>query len=186
MKTILFILLAFGASAQQLVTLCNGQSQTYFYSAAPNIPGDTEWQVDGLYYYGNPVGLTWSDTGVYVLTATHWSLGCPSVPVTYTVTVKECEQLVYYVPNSFTPDDDEHNQTWGPVFTSGYDPQDFTLLVYNRWGETVWESHDVTVQWDGTYAGKRCQDGTYTWIIWFGDKYTDERHTDHGHVILVK
>ncbi len=46
---------------------------------------------------GNPIGLTWADTGVYVITATHFALDCPSEPVTYTVTVKECEELVYWI-----------------------------------------------------------------------------------------
>jgi gliding motility-associated-like protein len=186
MKTLLFIMMSFNVAAQQLVTLCNGQSQTYFYSADANLPGDTEWDVNGITYTGNPVGLTWSDTGIYVLTATHWSLDCPSEPVTYTVTVKECEQLIYYIPNSFTPDGNEYNQTWGPVFTAGFDPYDFHLLVFDRWGETIWESWDVTTQWDGSYNGAPVQDGTYTWVIWFGDKYTDARYTKNGHVTILK
>ena len=187
MRLLLFILLFCNAAvAQQLVTLCDGQSQTYFYSAQADQPGETEWLIDGEYYYTNPIGVTWSDTGVYVIEATHYSLGCPSNTVTYTVTVKECEQLIYWIPNSFSPDGNEYNNAWGPVFTSGFDPADFHLMIVNRWGETIWESYDHMATWDGTYQGKLVQDGTYTWIVWFGDKYNDSRYTDNGSVTIIK
>jgi hypothetical protein len=72
------------------------------------------------------------------------------------------------------------------VFTAGFDPYDFHLLVFDRWGETIWESWDVTTQWDGSYNGAPVQDGTYTWVIWFGDKYTDARYTKNGHITILK
>ena len=57
------------------------------------------------------------------------------------------------------------------MFTSGYDPFDYNLLIYNRWGEIVFESHNVEIGWDGTYGvdGQKTevQDGTYTWTIDF-------------------
>ncbi len=187
MRLLLILLLLCNlASAQQLVTLCNGQSQTYFYTTQADYPGTTEWQVDGELYYGNPIGLTWADTGVYVITATHFALDCPSEPVTYTVTVKECEELVYWIPNTFTPDGDEVNNTWGAVFTQGFDPLDFRLLILNRWGQIVWETYDHTATWDGSYNGEMCQDGVYTWVVWFGDKYNDARYTNHGHLTLIR
>jgi len=187
MRLFLFILLCCNvALSQQSITICNDEPQTFLYSAESSESGETEWQVDGQYYYGNPVAITWLDTGVFTITAIHYALNCPSEPVTYVVTVTECDPLIYYVPNSFTPDKDEVNNSWGPVFTSGFDPQDFHLLIFNRWGEIVWESFDHTVQWDGTYAGRICQNGTYTWVIWFGDKYTDARYKEIGHVTIIK
>ena len=187
MKRLLYILsLGIGtAYSQQTVTLCD-DPQTFFYSTEADQPGETEWLVDGLYYYGNPIGLTWSDTGTYVIEATHYALNCPSEPVTYTVTVKRCDELIYYVPNAFTPDGNEYNQTWGPVFTAGYDPADFHLFVVNRWGEIVWETYDAAARWDGTYEGASVQDGIYTWAIDFGDKYTAKRYKLTGHVTLFK
>jgi gliding motility-associated-like protein len=187
MRLLLFILLLCNiAYSQQLVTLCNGQSQTYFYSSDADYPGITEWQVNGLYYYGNSVALTWSDTGTFIISAMHYALDCPSEPVTYTVTVKQCDELIYYVPNAFTPDGDERNQTWGPVFTAGFDPYRFHLFIVNRWGEIVWESYDHTAKWNGVYAGKLCVDGVYTWSIDFGDKWNDARYTATGHVTIIR
>ena len=73
-------------------------------------------------------------------------------------------EVLIYAPNAFTPDGDEHNQTWR-VFMEGIDVYDFELLIFNRWGEVVWESHDLEVGWDGTYNGVMMPEGTYTWII---------------------
>lgn len=187
MRLLLFILLICNvAYSQQLVTLCYDEPQTYSYSAQADLPGQTEWQVNGTYYYGPTVDITWSDTGVYVISAVHYALNCPSDTVTYTVTVELCKELTYFIPNTFTPDGDERNQTWKPVFSVGVDLYDYQLFVFNRWGEMIWESHDPTSGWDGTYAGTLCQDGIYTWVISFGDLYTDARYMDRGHLTIIR
>ncbi|MDG1332372.1 MAG: gliding motility-associated C-terminal domain-containing protein, partial [Crocinitomicaceae bacterium] len=105
------------------------------------------------------------------------------------LTIAVEEVLIFYVPNSFTPDGDTYNQTFQPVFHSGYDPFDFELLIFNRWGEIIFESHDASVGWDGSYGLGRTglvQDGTYTWKIEFKMKYTDERKVVHGSVNLIR
>lgn len=48
-------------------------------------------------------------------------------------------EILIYVPNTFTPNSDEFNQLWG-IHMEGIDVYNFELLVYNRWGEIVWES----------------------------------------------
>jgi gliding motility-associated-like protein len=95
---------------------------------------------------------------------------------------------VYFIPNSFTPDDNEQNQTWKPVFTSGFDPYNFNLLIFNRWGEVIWESNDATVGWDGTYGkdGLKCQDGVYTYKIRFKSPQNDNKYTVNGHITLIR
>ena len=101
-------------------------------------------------------------------------------------TINVVEEVIYYMPNTFTPDQDNYNETFKPVFTSGIDPYDFSMFIYNRWGEIVWESHDASVGWDGTYGGKLMQDGTYTWKIEFKTSATDERVLVTGHVNIIR
>jgi gliding motility-associated-like protein len=98
------------------------------------------------------------------------------------------EQLIYYVPNTFTPDADDYNEVFKPVFTEGYDPFDYHLMIFNRWGEVVFESYDSSVGWDGTYGlyGREVQDGTYTWKIEFKVTMNDERKVITGHVNLIR
>ena len=77
--------------------------------------------------------------------------------------------LVYYIPNTFTPDGDNFNQTFFPVFYSGFDPFNFEMLIFNRWGELIWENHDPNQGWDGTYNGTLMPSTDY----WFTVDYTE-------------
>lgn len=96
--------------------------------------------------------------------------------------------LVYYIPNSFTPDGDQFNQTFLPIFTSGIDPYNYQLLIYNRWGEIIFESLNPEIGWDGTYGseGNPAQNGTYTFLITIKIPSVDERKTITGHVNLIR
>ena len=101
------------------------------------------------------------------------------------ITLKE--QLMYFVPNSFTPDGDEVNDTFEPVFTSGYDPYSFSMLIFNRWGEIVFETHDASKGWNGMYGTDFvAQEGTYTWVIDFTIKQDEKKVKITGHVNLIK
>jgi gliding motility-associated-like protein len=112
-------------------------------------------------------------------------LGCAD---TAYATINISEEVIYYVPNTFTPDGDAYNEYFKPIFTSGYDPYDFDLVIFNRWGETIWESHDSSIGWDGTYGAdqKLVQDGTYSWRIEFKTTETDERTLITGHVNVLR
>ncbi|NRA13025.1 MAG: gliding motility-associated C-terminal domain-containing protein, partial [Crocinitomicaceae bacterium] len=97
------------------------------------------------------------------------------------------EPFTLYIPNTFTPDGDEFNQSFQPFFSSGYDPYDFTMTIYNRWGEVVFVSHDVNAGWDGTYGGSReIQDGMYNWTIEVKTIANDERVSVQGHVTIIR
>lgn len=99
------------------------------------------------------------------------------------------DRVVFYVPNTFTPDGDPYNQTFQPVFFSGFDPLDYNLLIFNRWGEVLFESNNAEVGWDGTYGAANTEivkDGTYIWKIEFKETMTDKRHTHTGHVNVLR
>ena len=96
------------------------------------------------------------------------------------------EDLIFYVPNAFTPDGDEFNNTFQPVFAQGFDAFEYELLIFDRWGEIIFESHDPNIGWDGTYHGKICQDGVYVWKIGIKLANVDDRIEKVGHVTLIK
>jgi gliding motility-associated-like protein len=100
------------------------------------------------------------------------------------------DQLVYYIPNAFTPDEDEYNQTFQPVFTSGFDPDHFEFFIYNRWGELIFESQNPNYGWNGSIdndtALPLCPDGVYTWKVIFRLNNNDDRKTAVGHVNLIR
>jgi gliding motility-associated-like protein len=170
----------------EFIQICEGDSVVSAYVATVNAPGVTEWTLLGNTTQSPTLTVSWTNAGMYTIQATHTVDGCVSQPTTTTVTVSRCPQLLYYVPNSFTPDGNQYNQYWRPVFTSGFDPAEFHLTIFNRWGNTVWESYSATASWDGTYNNTMCQDGVYTYKIWFGDKETDAKYTVTGHITLIR
>jgi len=97
------------------------------------------------------------------------------------------DELIYYVPNAFTPDGNSFNNDFSPVFTTGFDPYNYHLSIYNRYGEVLFESYNSTVGWDGTNRNYGLvQDGVYVWKIEFKERSTGKSHSDIGHVTLLK
>jgi gliding motility-associated-like protein len=122
-------------------------------------------------------------TGVYdIQLITTSELGCVDT-MQYELVV--FPEVLIYAPNTFTPDGDEFNQGW-QVFMEGIDVYDFELLIFNRWGQTIWESNDISVPWDGTFNGKIVQEGTYQWVIRATDLLNDNKYVYNGHVNLLK
>jgi gliding motility-associated-like protein len=62
------------------------------------------------------------------------------------------------------------------------------MFIYDRWGEVVFESHDASVGWDGTYTQTKgiVMDGTYVWTIEFKVTQTSERKKIQGHVNVLR
>ncbi len=104
---------------------------------------------------------------------------------TITINVEVVSDVIMYIPNSFTPDGDEHNQNW-KIYLNGIDFQNFTVEIYNRWGEIIWESHDVEATWDGTYGNKKAQQGAYFWKISYKEKNSDGRSFHTGFLNLLR
>jgi gliding motility-associated-like protein len=96
------------------------------------------------------------------------------------------EEVIYYIPNTFTPNGDEFNNTFQPIFSSGYDPQNYSFIIFDRWGQIVFESKNPTVGWDGTYGDKVLGNDTFVWKLGFKEKANDNEHYTSGHVNLVK
>lgn len=95
--------------------------------------------------------------------------------------------LLFYIPNAFTPDGDTYNEEFKPVFVSGLDIFDYHLMIFNRWGELVFESFNADYGWPGTYGdGGIVTDEVFTWKLDFGDTMSDKRHYEVGTVTILK
>lgn len=87
-----------------------------------------------------------------------------------------------YVPNSFSPNGDGHNDTFG---ASGMDMNDVELLIYNRWGELIWTTNQLNGRWDGTVNGRDSPIDTYVWKI-RATEIDGRQHSLVGHVNLLR
>jgi gliding motility-associated-like protein len=122
-------------------------------------------------------------TGEYdVMLITTSEYGCVDTAMQTVIVLPE---ILLYAPNAFTPDNDEFNQDWG-ISISGVDIYDFQLLIFNRWGEIIWEANDPAARWDGTYNGTRVQQGVYTWTIRTKDVINDAKYEWNGFINVLK
>jgi len=96
--------------------------------------------------------------------------------------------LIYYIPNTFTPNGDEFNQTFKPIFSNSIDVYNYSFYIYNRWEHVIFETHDVEKGWDGLFGedGTPVPQGTYTYKIIVKYTETDERKEFFGHINLVR
>jgi gliding motility-associated-like protein len=66
--------------------------------------------------------------------------------------------------------------------------EDFHMMVFDRWGNLIFESRDITKGWDGRVQGHSqiCQVDTYVWKITFTEKYNGFYNRIIGHVNLIR
>ncbi|MBK7666724.1 MAG: gliding motility-associated C-terminal domain-containing protein [Sphingobacteriaceae bacterium] len=128
----------------------------------------------------------------------------PNVTTTYTVQRTECTNVTtdtvkiiiddcdptFVLPNVFSPNGDEINDTWGINFsTVNSHIKNFKMSIYDRWGLLVYSTNpDVSTpksKWDGrTTAGIECNAGVYFYVITFSKN--DEEQKLNGHLSLFK
>lgn len=83
------------------------------------------------------------------------------------VLIEACESVLS-IPNIFTPNGDRVND----LFTiKGENIAQYSLKVYNRWGQTVFESNEISNIWDGTYNGNPVSDGVYMYVVRYSNKH---------------
>jgi gliding motility-associated-like protein len=107
--------------------------------------------------------------------------GCEAEAIVYAVTTVECDNSTLYTPNSFTPGRKENN-VWMPL---GYNWKSIHCMVFNRWGDMIFETYDGNKGWDGTHNGYPCQDGVYVYKIeWIDNK--NKKNISYGHITLLR
>ncbi|MGZ3882783.1 MAG: PKD domain-containing protein, partial [Bacteroidia bacterium] len=88
----------------------------------------------------------------------------------------------FYVPNTFTPNDDGKNDVFRPVFT-GY--VQLSVGIFDRWGEEIYHYNTLDGGWNGMSRGSRCQVGVYVYKIIAVD-YMDNTIERIGTITLLK
>ncbi|MBW7867612.1 MAG: gliding motility-associated C-terminal domain-containing protein [Brumimicrobium sp.] len=99
------------------------------------------------------------------------------------------EEFNIYVPNTFTPDHDDYNEVFKPVFPPNMEMREYHMMIFNRWGEILFESYNPDAGWRGTYgidSDRIVKDGTYIWKIEFFQGDRKEKEEMVGHVNVIK
>lgn len=126
---------------------------------------------------------------IYITSGTHYPVQIVTNEYGCKDTVRNqviIEPYTIYAPNTFTPDGNMFNNTFLPIAYLG--AENWHLTIYNRWGETLFESYDINEGWDGTSLnGRKSQDGTYIWKLEYNS--CEPRNPDTiitGHITLIR
>lgn len=148
--------------------------------------------------YGNSYHYQWQPDNSLSAPNNASSNASPSETTTYTVTVTDeygcslskevsievlpltCDAPLVFVPNSFTPNGDGKNDV---LYVRSSILTEFTLRIYNRWGELIFESSSYDQGWDGSYKGKMCEQGVYDYYLQ-GTCINDEKIIKKGNITL--
>lgn len=89
-----------------------------------------------------------------------------------------------YIPNAFTPNQDGHNEVF---YATGYGIAEVQMLIFNRWGNKVFETNSLNGKWDGRnlYNGSLCAQGVYVYTLKVKDEF-GAYHSYHGQVTLIR
>ena len=92
-----------------------------------------------------------------------------------------------YIPNSFTPNDDQSNEDFLPIFSNPETIVEYRFEIYNRWGELIFETNEFDVGWSGSMkdTNQASADGIYTYVITIRDVDFIRKRTI-GHFNLLK
>jgi gliding motility-associated-like protein len=100
--------------------------------------------------------------------------------VTDSIEVGDCPTI--FIPNVFTPNGDDLNDN----FTmTGFGIEGFELLIFNRWGQLIYETNDITSGWDGTVNDRNAQIDVYVFKVMYSGIGTSVK-TEIGHITLIR
>lgn len=94
-------------------------------------------------------------------------------------------ELLVYVPNSFTPNDDDINEVFIPA-TEGLKDEGYKFMIFNRWGDVIFTTDSKTEGWDGKVKGNLAKEDVYVYRIEGFIRETDEEYEKVGHVTILK
>jgi gliding motility-associated-like protein len=105
--------------------------------------------------------------------------------VTNTVRIRGI--FTFYVPNTFTPNNDSNNDGFTPK-GEGIDPNHYDLWIFDRWGNLIWHTDIWGDKWDGkaNKGADVAQIDTYVWKVRVRELETGIKHNYIGHVNIVR
>ena len=145
------------------------------------------WTINGSSFIQNEIEFDYNfpyTEGIQLVTlVVESSFGCMDSTIN---SINIINDFSVYIPNTFTPDGDQFNTIFQPIFSGEIDPLNFGFWIFNRWGELVFESHDINAYWDGNYAQNKALEGHYSYFLTYMEVSTKEVKTLVGSISLLK
>lgn len=124
-----------------------------------------------------------TDTGSYYVVISDSDGYCP---VTDAVIVIEhsCAHCRIAAPTAFSPNGDGRNDRYKIFFEC--QPESYSMSIYDRWGELVYQSYDLQGGWDGFYKNISQPMGVYIYFVHYRESGTNEDKSISGNITLLK
>jgi gliding motility-associated-like protein len=109
---------------------------------------------------------------------------CGSATDEVSIQLQDCECYLY-MPSAFSPNKNNKNDNYGPIYNPVCNYTDYVFKIFNRWGELVYSTGDIHTMWDGTYKGELAPIDVYAFYV----EYLDSEGTEKwkkGSLTLVK
>jgi gliding motility-associated-like protein len=106
------------------------------------------------------------------------NIGCSST-ASVGIDVKDCSSI--FLPSAFSPNGDGNNDEY-IVYA---DVEAIELMIFNRWGEKVFETKDINQSWDGTYKGEILGPSVYVYLCRV-ENYDGDIEIKKGNITLVR
>ncbi len=118
-------------------------------------------------------------TNLYIVRGYN-SSQCASEDSINVIVVDDCGEM--FVPNAFSPNNDGANDV---LYVRGHCLETLTFMVFNRWGQKVFETTDKTIGWDGTFNGDMMNSGVFVYRL-EGKDYEGKGYSLKGNVTLIR
>lgn len=105
-----------------------------------------------------------------------------ALTLTKNLTVQSSCSII--MPNAFTPNSDGINDSFGPLQTGLANGME--LLIYNRYGQLIFQSQPNNLKWFGTMNGKKQPPGLYSWRLKYTDQLSGKTFLQTGTVLLLR
>lgn len=153
----------------QTVTLTAGGGVTYSWNS-----GETE----------SVLIISPTITTYYCVTVTDTNLCTDTACATIIVEPIDCSGNVF-IPNAFSPNDDGMNDYFKIHYPNANCIKELYITIYDRWGEKIFESNEITFQWNGIYKSKKLNTAVFVYVLEIN--YKDGKQTiQKGNLSLIR
>lgn len=125
-----------------------------------------------------------SDSTITVTAAGTYSVAvsnkCGVATDDITIAYTDCADVIF-VPNAFTPNDDQLNDVLKAK--AFFQVQEFNFKIFDRWGKLIFTSSSLSNGWDGKIKSQQAPPGMYTWVIQY--KRSNKVYNQKGTVLLI-
>ncbi|MEQ8323499.1 MAG: gliding motility-associated C-terminal domain-containing protein [Vicingaceae bacterium] len=191
-----------GCKKDTTVKIPSFKNVTALFSVSPNfecIPSDQKlvtmldlsfnavsgfWDIDGSrtipYELGENPNHTFNQAGYYTITLTVFNKGGCSDEYSKEICVEDITPV--FVADAFTPNGDGVNDV---LHVKAQGIKELRFIVFDRWGNVVFETENIEEGWDGTIGGKKANPGVYVYIV-ESKLINNQKVVEKGDVTLIR